>query len=158
MANKKKTVADSTQVVESSAINTAEGGLATTAPVVLAPVEPAPSPDVDERDPMDDNVIYDEDQFVDEPEATPITVDQTISRDPMATPASCLLAIGRLYNDAEIASRALTHHLRKNAGEPELFSFLQRMQNALGDFRHMVEQVEAGLSEQLRDNIEAAVA
>ncbi len=89
---------------------------------------------------------------------SPPVVNPNISRDPNATVAAALIAVGRLYNDAGFVSEALSRHLRNTAGEPQLFAFLQRMQLVLGDFRHSVSQIEAGMSEQLRDAIELGVA
>ena len=128
---------------EESTIDTSEGGLATTSPSVS---------DTFHYGTPDGAPVVHEEEYV-EP-----TVDTNIPSDPYATPAAAMLAIGRLYNDAGMLSAALSKHLPKVVGEPELFTFLQRMQNAIGDFRHMVEQVEGGISEELMSAIESAVA
>ena len=126
------------QQVEELKIDTSEGGLATThfRESLEAIVEEQPA----------------EEEYV-EP-----TVNHEMNTDPMATPGAALIAVGKFYNDAGMLSAALTKHMRTTAGEPELFSFLQRLQNVLGDFRHAVEQIESGISEHLRNSIEEAVA
>lgn len=120
---------------EETKIDTSEGGL-----VVTSHIQ------------MDDPIVQYEDDEV-EP-----TINSDITSDPNSTPASAMLAIGRIYNDAGMVSAAISNHLRTTAGQPELFSFLQRMQHALGDFRHAVDQVESSASEEFLDAIESAVA
>lgn len=81
-----------------------------------------------------------------------------ISDDPNASVGSCLLALGRLHNDGAAVSAALSKWLRTTAGEPELHAFLMRMQSLLGEFHHSFEQIDQGISDQLRDAINDALA
>ena len=132
---------------EESVIDTSEGGLTTTSAMAASTSTMEPSPFTS---------VYDEEES--EPEYIEPTVNHEINLDPMSTPGAALLAVGKFYNEAGVLSAALTKHMRTSAGEPELFSFLQRLQNVLGEFRVTVEQIESGISEHLRSSIEEAVA
>jgi hypothetical protein len=67
--------------------------------------------------------------------------------------ANALVRIGEIYNDAGLVSAALSRHLPTCATQPELHSFLHRIQNALGEFRNTVTQIEAGISDELQKAI-----
>jgi hypothetical protein len=104
---------------------------------------------------------YDEDEFEEESDPADRSspaVDANLVRDPNATVAAAILFIAKLYNDAGIASVALTGHLRKHADQPELFAYMQRMQHLIGDFRHGAEQITSGISESLSQAIRDSVA
>jgi hypothetical protein len=161
-------------------INTAEGGLQTashpSADVDEAdndelhrsaadPAEPATSPDVVEDD-EDAELIPDEEwqhpvlgpHERDPNEQPDVVVSADVSRDPGASVAAALMGVGKLYNDAGVLSTGLSKHIPAVAAEPELHSFLQRMQIALGEYRHAVSQVEDAMSDRLREAIEHGVS
>lgn len=117
-------------------------GLAVTTPPAPAPeeVEVAAPEEVDESDRIDPQVSKD------------------IPSDPQANPLAAIAALGFLYNDAGKISVALSRHLRTTAGQPELHALLMRMQTILGEFRHSFEQIDAGMSDELRDAIQDAFA
>src|SRR6185437_10689947 len=87
-----------------------------------------------------------------EPES-PIIVSSTIPTDPNATIAACLLAVGRLYNEVSEVSAAISGHLPRIAAEVELHAFLMRVQTSCGEFRHQIDQIEATISDRLREAI-----
>lgn len=112
----------------------------------------APPPDHEPPDPEA------EPEEVDESDRIDPQVSADIPADPTATPLSAIAALGVLYNDAGKVSVALSKHLRTTAGEPDLHAFLMRMQTVLGEFRHSFEQIDAGMSDNLRNAIQDAFA
>lgn len=111
----------------------------------ISTVEVVPPPAVDEAEPI---------ELDDVDEGADITASTTVGKN---TVGGTLLRVGKFYNEAGELSVALTGHLRATAAEPELHSFLQRIQLLLGEFRHQFEQYEGNISEQLRDAIQQAL-
>ena len=148
MAKKQKLV----QRTDTSEIDTSEGGLLTTGmqAVELSDVQVAQEPPVDEDGmPMDENLL---------PEVSDVVVSADVPRDPSQTIAACLMAIGRMWEDAGKVSVALSKWIPTVAAEPELHAFLQRMSVSFGDFRHSIQQNEALVSDALREAIVQGVS
>jgi hypothetical protein len=95
---------------------------------------------------------YEEPPF-DHDEQPDVVVNPDIPRDPSVSVASALLAISRVYNDAELIGAALTTHMVKNAEDHELHAVLSRMNVSLGDFCHSFRQIEQQMPERVRDAI-----
>jgi len=99
--------------------------------------------------PMEDNLL---------PEVADVVVSADVSSNPMQSIAATLVACGRMYEDAGKLSVALTKWLPGVAAQPELHSFLQRMQIAMGELRHAIKQNEDMISDELREAIVEAVS
>jgi len=95
---------------------------------------------------------YDNDTVEDEQSDVVVSADVS-KRHPEETIGAALIRIGMLYEDAGVVSRALSKHIRTAAGEPELHTYLHRMQVVLGDMRHQIEHIDAALSDNLRESI-----
>ena len=137
--------------VQDDLIDTSEGGLLTTGmqAVELSDTQVTETSVDEDGMPMGENMV---------PEVSDVVVSADVSTDPMQSIAATLVACGRMYEDAGKLSVALTHWLPGVAAQPELHSFLQRMQLAMGELRHAIKQNEDMISDELREAIVAAVS
>lgn len=96
----------------------------------------------------------------DEPEreVVPPTMAAQPLRDPGETIAASMLWIGLIYRDIKKVIPAVNKHLVTVSAEPELHAFLQRINVQFGETVHLIDQLEQGMSDQLRDSITAGVA
>jgi hypothetical protein len=81
-----------------------------------------------------------------------------MTTDPKDSVGAALISIGKFYADATAVSDALSTHLRTTHGDPPLHASLQRLQLALGELRHAVNNVEPQICEHLRSAIAATIA
>lgn len=80
-----------------------------------------------------------------------------LAETPHATIAQTLAEIGAFYNKGEALSRQLSVHLRNTGGEPELHSYLLRIQTQIGEFRHAMDHLDNSVSDDLRQAVEQAM-
>lgn len=152
--NKRKAQAE---VIEK--IDTRDAGLQFSAPV---DDEPLTAEDVELGEEFEPDMQEVENELTGPVEAEfdhqDVHVSADVPADPAATVAASIVAIGKLWLESKKVTAALGKHIPNVAAEPELHGFLQRMQVALGDFCHSVEQNEALMSDHLREAIVQAVA